>query len=384
MIKRLPRRLPFKEEHHLLREVAREFFQKEVEPFIPQWEKEGMVPREIWEKAGSLGLLCPSFPEEYGGAGGDFLHHVVINEELSKIKGSGFFLPLHSDIVAFYILKYAKEEKKKEWLPDIIAGKKILAVAMTEPEAGSDLARIKTRAEDKGDYFLLNGQKTFISNGYLADLVVVAARTGGEGIGGISLLVVESTQKGFKRGKKLEKIGLKAQDTAELFFEDVEVPKENLLGKKNQGFRYLMQELQQERLSLAISNITAAETILEWTIQYTQERTLFGKKLSSFQNTRFQLAKVLAEQEAVRALVDNVVLEHIQGKKILHTASIAKYLASETLKKHVDICLQFFGGYGYIREYPIARAYEDARVQTIYAGTSEVMLEIIASKGLGI
>ena len=365
MIKRLPRRLPFKEEHHLLREVAREFFQKEVEPFIPQWEKEGMVSREIWEKAGSLGLLCPSFPEEYGGAGGDFLHHVVINEELSKIKGSGFFLPLHSDIVAFYILKYATEEKKREWLPDIIAGKKILAVAMTEPEAGSDLANIKTRAEDKGDYFLLNGQKTFISNGYLADLVVVAARTGGEGIGGISLLVVESHQKGFKRGKKLEKIGLKAQDTAELFFEDVEVPKENLLGKKNQGFRYLMQELQQERLSLAISNISSAEAVLEWTIQYTQERTLFGKKLSSFQNTRFQLAKVLAEQEAVRALVDSVTLEHIQGKKILHTASIAKYLASETLKKHVDICLQFFGGYGYIREYPIARAYEDARVQTI-------------------
>ncbi|MCS6984063.1 MAG: acyl-CoA dehydrogenase family protein [Leptospiraceae bacterium] len=376
------RQLPFSEEHEMFRSMVQDFLKKEVIPYHTQWEEEGIVPREVWEKAGELGMICPNFPEEYGGLGTDFLYNIIVIEELAKAMASGFFISLHADVVAPYILHYGNEEQKRRWLPDIIKGKKILAIAMTEPGAGSDLASLSTKAEDKGDYFLLNGQKTFISNGYLADLVVVAARTG-EGQGGISLLVVERGMEGFERGRKLKKVGLHAQDTAELIFSDVKVPKENLLGKLNQGFRYLMQSLAQERLVLAVSNMTSAEKVLDITVEYVTQRKAFGRKISDFQNTRHKLVDMYVEQECTRAFLDRVILAHMRGEKTTVEASMVKLQCSEMLKRHVDTCLQFFGGYGYMLEYPIAKAYLDARVQTIYAGTSEIMKEII-TRNLGI
>jgi len=384
-LKRLKRILPFTKEHEEFREIVRDFVENEIVPNHDKWEKDKIVPREIWEKAGSLGLICPNFPPEYGGSGTDFLYNVIVIEELARVNASGVFFSLHGDVVAPYILHYGNEEQKKRWLPDIIAGKKILAVGMTEPDAGSDLAGIKTTAIDKGDYYLVNGSKTFISNGYLADLVVTVVKTNPEkGINGISLLVIERGMPGFERGRKLEKIGLHAQDTSELFFNDVKVPKENLLGKEGHGFRYLMSELATERLALAISNMRSVEAVLDLTIEYVKTRKAFGKPVGKFQNTQFKLAEMFTEQCAARAFLDQVILEYMQGKKVTVEASQCKLLCSELLKRHVDECLQFFGGYGYMMEYPIAKAYIDARVQTIYAGTSEIMKEIIASKGLGL
>jgi acyl-CoA dehydrogenase len=384
-LKRLKRILPFTKEHEEFREIVRDFVENEIVPNHDKWEKDKIVPREIWEKAGSLGLICPNFPPEYGGSGTDFLYNVIVIEELARVNASGVFFSLHGDVIAPYILHYGNEEQKKRWLPDIIAGKKILAVGMTEPDAGSDLAGIKTTAIDKGDYYLVNGSKTFISNGYLADLVVTVVKTNPEkGINGISLLVIERGMPGFERGRKLEKIGLHAQDTSELFFNDVKVPKENLLGKEGHGFRYLMSELATERLALAISNMRSVEAVLDLTIEYVKTRKAFGKPVGKFQNTQFKLAEMFTEQCAARAFLDQVILEYMQGKKVTVEASQCKLLCSELLKRHVDECLQFFGGYGYMMEYPIAKAYIDARVQTIYAGTSEIMKEIIASKGLGL
>ena len=381
-VQRMPRSIPFTEEHDMFRKMTADFYKNEVEPHMVEWEKEGQVSREVWEKAGALGLICPNFPEKYGGAGADFLYNTIVIEESAKVRNSGFFLSLHADVVAPYILEFGSEEQKQKYLPDIIAGKKILAISMTEPGTGSDLANIQTRAVDKGDHYLLNGSKTFISNGHLADINIVCARTG-EGQGGISLLIVESDWPGYEKGKKLEKVGLKAQDTAEIHFTDVKVPKENLLGKVNRGFRYLMQELQQERLVLAISNQVAAEMALDMTVQYVHERKAFGKKIGSFQNTRFKLADMLVEQEMSRAFVDQIIMAHNNGDKRMIQASMAKLNCSEMLNKHVNQCLQMFGGYGYMLEYPIARAYLDARIQTIYAGTSEIMKEII-SKAVGL
>ncbi|MFN3603363.1 MAG: acyl-CoA dehydrogenase family protein [Leptonema sp. (in: bacteria)] len=384
-INRLPRIIPFTKEHEEFREMVWDFIEKEIVPYHEKWESENIVPRELWEKAGSIGLLCPNFPQEYGGSGVDFLYNVIVIEEMARAGASGPFFSLHGDVIAPYILHYGTEEQKKRWLPDIISGKKILAIAMTEPDAGSDLAGIKTTAIDKGDYFLVNGSKTFISNGYLADIVVTVVKTNpSKGINGISLLVLERGMEGFERGKKLNKIGLKAQDTAELFFNDVKVPKENLLGKEGHGFRYLMNELATERLVLAISNMRSAEKVLDLTVEYVKTRKAFGKPIGKFQNTQFQLAEMFTEQCAARAFLDQVILEYKNGKKVTVEASQCKLLCSELLKKHVDRCLQFFGGYGYMMEYPIAKAYVDARVQTIYAGTSEIMKEIIASKGLGL
>ncbi len=384
-IKRLKRILPFTEEHEHFRELVCDFVEKEIVPYHKKWEKEKIVPREIWEKAGSLGMLCPNFPVEYGAAGTDFLYNVIVIEELARVGASGVFFSLHSDVVAPYILHYANEEQKKRWLPDIIAGKKILAIAMTEPNAGSDLAGIKTTAVDKGDYYLVNGSKTFISNGYLADLVVTVVKTDfKKGMNGISLLMLERGMEGFERGRKLEKIGLHAQDTAELYFNDVKVPKSNLIGKEGYGFRYLMSELATERLVLAISNMRSAEAVLDITVDYVKTREAFGKPIAKFQNTQFKLAEMFTEQSAARAFLDQVIIEYINGKKVTVEASQCKLLCSELLKRHTDECLQFFGGYGYMMEYPIAKAYIDARVQTIYAGTSEIMKEIIAGKGLGL
>jgi len=329
-LKRLNRILPFTKEHEEFREIVRDFVENEIVPNHDKWEKDKIVPREIWEKAGSLGLICPNFPPEYGGSGTDFLYNVIVIEELARVNASGVFFSLHGDVVAPYILHYGNEEQKKRWLPDIIAGKKILAVGMTEPDAGSDLAGIKTTAIDKGDYYLVNGSKTFISNGYLADLVVTVVKTNPEkGINGISLLVIERGMPGFERGRKLEKIGLHAQDTSELFFNDVKVPKENLLGKEGHGFRYLMSELATERLALAISNMRSVEAVLDLTIEYVKTRKAFGKPVGKFQNTQFKLAEMFTEQCAARAFLDQVILEYMQGKKVTVEASQCKLLCSE-------------------------------------------------------
>lgn len=381
----LSRSIPWTDEHLAFREMTANFVDSEVKPFHEQWEKDKIVPRSVWEKAGKLGLICPNFPEEYGGSGVDFLYNVIVIEELSRAMASGLFISLHADIVAPYVLHYSNDEQKKRWLPGIIDGTKILAVAMTEPNAGSDLAGVGTTAIDKGDHYLVNGSKTFISNGYLADLVVTVVKTDPtKAVNGISLLMIERGMEGFERGRKLEKIGLHAQDTSELFFNDVKVPKENLMGKKNYGFRYLMSELAQERLALAISNMYTAEIVLQETIKYVKTRKIFGKSLGSFQNTKFKLAEMATEQVAARSFVDRIIVNHSKGERNMVHSSQAKLLCSEMLKRHVDECLQFFGGYGYMMEYPIARAYVDARIQTIYAGTSEVMKEIIAGSGLGL
>lgn len=384
-MKRLKRILPFTEEHDAFRAMVADFVDNEVVPHQEQWIKDKMVSREAWSKAGQLGMICPNFPEKYGGSETDFLYNVIVIEELARVGETGLFLSLHGDVIAPYILNHANEEQKKEWLPGIIDGSKILAIGMTEPNAGSDLAGIQATAVDKGDHYLLNGSKTFISNGYLSDYVVTVAKTdASKGMNGISLLMVERGMEGFERGRKLEKIGLHAQDTAELFFTDVKVPKKNLIGKEGYGFRYLMSELATERLVLAISNIRSAEAVLDMTIDYVKTRKVFGKPVSKFQNTQFALADMHTEQCAARTFMDQVILEYMAGKKVTVEASQAKLLCSEMLKRHVDRCLQFFGGFGYMTEYPIARAFLDSRVQTIYAGTSEIMREIIAGKGLGL
>lgn len=382
MVKRLPRLIPFTDEHNAFRKMAADFFAKECTPRIDEWEAAGEVTRDVWEKAGSLGMICPNFPEEYGGLGLDFFYNVIVNEEQAKADVSGFGLPLHADVVAPYILHFGSDEQKKRWLPDIIQGKKILAIAMTEPGTGSDLAAVATRAVDKGDHFILNGSKTFISNGQLCDLCIVAARTG-EGQGGISLLVVERGMPGFERGRKLKKIGMHSQDTSELHFNDVKVPKANLLGRQNAAFRYLMQALAQERLVVAMANMVSSERVLDQTVKYCNERRVFGKPVGSFQNTRFKLVDMYVEQEAARSYLDRVLMMHAAGEKTTAEASAAKLQCSELLQKHASACLQFFGGYGFMMEYPIARAYTDSRVQTIYAGTSEIMREIV-SKNLGL
>lgn len=376
----MKRSLPFTEEHNSFRESTRKFFETEVMPYHEEWEKAGIVSREIWLKAGNAGLLCPDVPEEYGGSGADFLYNLIIIEESSRAGNSGFFVSLHNDIIAPYITEYANEEQKKRWLPGCVSGEKILAIAMTEPGTGSDLKSIRTTAIEKEDHFLLNGSKTFISNGQLADYVIVAAKTSDDAM---SLLMVERGMPGFERGRRLEKIGLKAQDTSELHFTDVKVPKENLIGKKGQGFRYLMTKLAKERLVLAVGATEATAAVHEITLRYLKEREAFGKKIGSFQHIRFKMAEMKTELEVCRSFCDQAVNAIMSGELTTSEASMAKWYSTEMQKRHTDDCLQFFGGYGYMMEYPIARAYLDARVQTIYAGTTEIMKEIIArSMGL--
>ncbi len=376
----MKRILPFTEEHEEFRKVARKFFETEVLPHHEAWEKAGIVPREVWKKAGNAGLVCPDAPAEYGGSGADYLYNVILIEESSRVGNSGFFLSLHNDIVAPYLYEYCNEEQIRRWLPGCISGEKILAIAMTEPDAGSDLKGIRTTAIDKGDHFVLNGSKTFISNGQLADYIITAAKTGDQSM---SLLMVEADRKGFVRGRRLDKIGLKAQDTSELHFEDVIVPKENLLGKKGQGFRYLMNKLAKERLALAVASVEATYLIHKITLQYIKERKAFGQKIGSFQHIKFKMAEMATEVEMARAFTDNAIMAIINNSLTTAEASMAKWYATEMQKRHTDECLQFFGGYGYMMEYPIARAYLDARIQTIYAGTTEIMKEIIA-RSLGL
>ncbi len=369
----------FTEEHEMLRDAVKDFFQKEVVPFHDQWEQDGQVSREVWLKAGEMGILCPGTPVEYGGPGLDFLYSAVIIEELSKTgcTGPGFFL--HSDIVAPYILHYGTEQQKKTWLPKMVSGEAITAIAMSEPSAGSDLQGIKTTAVKQGDHYIVNGSKTFITNGYMSDMVIVVVKTDpNAGAKGTSLLLMESSMAGFSKGKPLKKIGMKAQDTCEMFFDNVKVPVSNLLGKEGQGFNYLMQELPQERLLVGIMAIISAEIAIEKTIQYTKERIAFGKPISAFQNTRFKLAEMATETQIGRIFVDKCIELHLKKELDIPTAAMVKYAMTDLQCKVVDECLQFHGGYGYVWEYWIARAYADCRVQKIYAGANEIMKEIIS------
>ncbi|MES2288038.1 MAG: acyl-CoA dehydrogenase family protein [Bacteroidota bacterium] len=374
----IPRTL-FTEEHEMLRIAVRDFFQKEIVPFHDKWEQEGQISREAWLKAGEMGILCPCAPVEYGGPGTDFLYSAIIIEELSKTgcTGPGFFL--HSDIVAPYILHYGTEEQKKKWIPKMVSGEAITAIAMSEPSAGSDLQGIKTTAVKQGDHYIVNGSKTFITNGYMSDMVIVVVKTDpAAGAKGTSLLIMDNTMEGYSKGTPLKKIGMKAQDTCEMFFDNVKVPVSCLLGKEGEGFNYLMQELPQERLLVGIMGITTAETAIEKTIQYTKERIAFGKPVASFQNTRFKLAEMATETQIGRVFVDKCIELHLNKKLDIPTAAMLKFSMTDLQCKVVDECLQLHGGYGYIWEYWIARAYADSRVQKIYAGTNEIMKEIVS------
>jgi alkylation response protein AidB-like acyl-CoA dehydrogenase len=377
----------FMEEHKLFRDSYRHFVEKEIVPHYAQWEKDGHVSRELWLKAGEQGFLGLNVPEEYGGAGvDDYRYSVIMMEEIARarVASAGGGMGLHNDIVIPYLLAYATPEQKRRWLPGMCSGELISAIAMTEPDTGSDLAAVRTTAFKQGDYYLVNGQKTFITNGYLADLVIAVVKTNPSlGHKGISLLIVERGMEGFKRGRLLDKVGLKAQDTAELIFEDVQVPVSNLLGEEGQGFYYLMRQLARERLNVAVGAMAACETALEITLDYCKQRTAFGKPIGSFQNSRFKLAEMKTEIEIGRVFVDRCIEELLEGTLTAEVAAMAKWWTSDLQKRVVDECVQLHGGYGYMLEYPIARAYLDARVQSIYAGTNEIMKEIIG-RSLGV
>jgi acyl-CoA dehydrogenase len=369
----------FKEEHHLFRESAKRFVDEEITPHHARWEKEGVVDRALWTKAGAAGLLCTNIPEEYGGGGGDFLTSVILIEEMMRHVYTGPGFRLHSDIVAPYILNNASEHLKREWLPKMARGEAIGALAMTEPGAGSDLQAIRTTAVRDGNHYVINGQKTFITNGQLADFIVVAAKTDPKaGAKGVSLIIVEADREGFSRGRNLEKIGLKAQDTSELFFDNVRVPATNIIGEEGRGFAYMMNELPRERLLVSISAVAVIEASLAWTVAYTRERKAFGKSLAEFQNTRFKLAEVKTEATVARVFLNDCLAKHMRGELDIPTAAMCKWWLTELQGRVVDTCLQLFGGYGYMWEYPIARAYADSRIQRIYAGTTEIMKEIVA------
>jgi acyl-CoA dehydrogenase len=373
-------------EHHLeFRDTVRKFLEKEVAPHHAQWEEQGYVDREVWLKAGRAGLLCTSMPEEYGGADADKLFSVVIFEEIARQGFTGLGFGLHSEIVAPYILRYGTDEQKRRLLPAMARGEVVGAIAMSEPAAGSDLQGVRTTAADTGDHFVLNGSKTFITNGWHADVVITVAKTDpGAGAKGTSLLLVERGMAGFEKGKRLKKVGMKAQDTSELFFDNVRVPKTNLLGDLNRGFVYLMQELPWERLQIAITAVEASQAAIDWTVDYTKERKAFGTTVASFQTTRFTLAELQTEVQVARVFVDRCIELLMQGKLDTATASMAKYWCSDLQCKVIDACVQLHGGYGFMWEYPIARAWADARVQRIYGGTNEIMKEVITrSMGLG-
>ena len=377
----------FTEDHELFRQSVRDFIAREITPNNAAWEKNKMVSRESWRKLGENGFLCIQAPEAYGGLGlQDFRYNAIFIEELglSSCSGPAIGYPLHSDIVFPYIQHYRTDEAKSKYIPGMIKGDLIGAIAMTEPGAGSDLQAIRATAADKGDHYLLNGSKTFITNGYLCDLVVVAAKTDpNKGAKGISLFVVDKDMEGFTKGVPFDKVGLHAQDTCELFFEDVKVPKGNLLGEVGEGFKYLMTELAQERLIVALAAVALAESTFLSTVEYVKNRPAFGRMVSDFQNTRFKLAEMGAKLEQGRIYVDQLVMLHNDKKVDGAMASSAKYLMTELQCNVSDECVQLHGGYGYMWEYSVARAFADARVQRIYAGTNEIMKELIARKILG-
>jgi acyl-CoA dehydrogenase len=376
----------FSSEHDLFRQSFRQFLEREVKPHQARWRDQGSVDREVWRKAGAAGFLCPWLDEKYGGPGADFLCSVVIMEEMAYAYESGFALALHSDVVVPYLHAFGNEEQKQRWLPGCASGELVTAIAMTEPGTGSDLAAIATTAKRDGDDYVINGSKTFISNGQLCDLCIVAAKTDPDPANahrGISLFVVEAGRAGFSKGKKLEKMGMASQDTSELHFEDCRVPAANRLGQEGAGFIQLMTNLQQERLVVAIGAQAGSEQVLTDTIAYTKERKAFGKPISKFQNTQFKLVECATKVEIGRAFLDKLVAEHVAGKHLVKECSMAKFWLTDTSQEIIDECLQFFGGYGYMIEYPVTRAFMDARVARIFAGTNEIM-KIIVAKQMGL
>ena len=374
----IPRNL-YDSDHEMFRDSLRKFLEVEAMPHHEQWEKDGMVSDEIWLKAGEQGFLCPMIPEEYGGLATDFRYNCIVNEEIGRSGCTGLGWTLHNDITVPYIVRYGSEEQKKKYLPRFITGELITAIAMTEAGAGSDLQGTKTTAVLDGDHYILNGSKTFITNGQKAGLVIVVAKTDSSaGSKGISLFLVEADLPGFSKGKNLNKLGLKAQDTSELFFQDVRVPKENLLGEEGRGFIYLMQDLPQERLSIAVGAVANAKAILEATIDYTKERKAFGTTVASFQNTQFKLAELSAEIDCAEVYTDRCTELLLDDKLDTVTASKAKLLTTDLQCKVADECLQLFGGWGYMWEYPVCRAFADSRIQRIYGGTNEIMKLIIS------
>ncbi len=372
-------------EHEDFRKTARTFYEREVVPHHDQWEQDGIVPRDLWLKAGEAGLLCFDVAEEYGGAGvDDFRYNVILSEEQTRANASGPGFSVHTDIIVPYLSSLGTEEQKQRWLPGTVSGEIITAIAMTEPGTGSDLQGIRTSAVDKGDHYLLNGSKTFISNGINADLVIVVARTDADaGHKGISLLVVERGMEGFDRGRNLDKIGLHAQDTAELSFTDVVVPKENLLGEEGEGFIYLMMNLPQERLIIAAQAVAACESILGLCLDYAKTREAFGKPIGKFQHNRFLVAEMATEARVARAFIDDCLRKHLDGNLTAVDAAMAKWWATELQNKMVNQGVQLHGGYGYMMEFPIAKAYLDSRISTIYGGTTEIQKEIIG-RSLGL
>jgi acyl-CoA dehydrogenase len=374
------KRTVFDSEQDMFRDSFRKFLLEEAVPHHEQWEKDGQVSRQFWKKAGEMGYLSPTVPEAYGGVEVDFRYNAVVAEEVANFGLTGIGFGLHSDIAVPYIMAYGTEEQKKKYLPGCVNGDIITAIAMTEPGTGSDLQGVKTSAvlSDDGEHYILNGSKTFITNGQLADLVIVVAKTDpSAGAKGTSLLLLEAGTEGFVKGQNLHKIGMKAQDTSELFFQDVKVPKANLLGTEGMGFIYLMQELPQERLSVSLSAIACAESILEQTVTYVKDRKAFGKSIASFQNTQFKLAEMSSTVTMARVFIDKCLELHLEKELDAVTAAKLKLLTTDIQCDVVDECLQLHGGYGYMWEYPVARAYADARVQKIYAGTNEIMKLII-------
>ncbi len=372
------KRTLFTSEHETFRDSVRRFVDLELAPYHAEWERNKLVPRQVWRMAGEAGLLCCSLPTEYGGAGADWLYSVTVIEELAfgGITGPGFMV--HSEMVAPYLLAWGSEELKQKWLPRMVSGEAIGAVGMTEPGAGSDLKALRCRAERDGDHYVINGQKTYISNGQNCDFVLLACKTDPDaGAKGVSIVLTESSRKGFERGRNLEKIGLKAQDTSELFFANVRVPVGNLLGEEGHGFKMLLTKLAQERLTQAVRSICVAEATIEATVTYTRERKAFGRTIADFQNTQFVLAQLAAETTALRVYTDWCIAQHLTGELSPVDAAKAKLLVTDLHCKVVDQCLQFFGGYGYMVEYPIARAYIDARITRIAGGAAEVMKQII-------
>ena len=375
----------YEPEHDAFRDAVRSFMVKHVAPYHAEWEKAGIVDRSVWVEAGKQGLLGMDVPEQYGGGGTkDFRYNCIVSEEVTRVGGSGVGFTLHNDVMAPYLLDLTTEEQKDRWLPGFTSGELITAIAMSEPGAGSDLQGLKTRAVRDGSDFVLSGSKTFITNGINADLVLVVAQTDPDkGAHGFSLLMVERGMAGFERGRNLDKVGMKAQDTAELFFDEVRVPATNLVGRLDGGFVHLMDALPQERLSIAVVAVAAAQNVFELTLEYCKGRTAFGRPIGSFQHNRFVLAEMATEIEIARHYIEKSVLEHNAGRYSVQDAAMAKWWTTELQKRVVDQCVQLHGGYGYMLEYPVAKAFIDSRVSTIYGGTTEVMKEIIG-RSLGV
>lgn len=368
----------FSEEHDAFRDMVRKFIDNEIAPYHAAWEHDGIVPRELWRKAGAAGMLCCTIPEEYGGAGADYLFDVVVFEEMARSGYTGPGFMIHCDLVATYVKSFGTEAQKKQWLPKMVRGEAIGSLGMTEPHAGSDLKAIRTKAVRDGDDFVISGQKVFISNGQLCDVIVLATKTDSTaGAKGVTLFLVDTSLPGFRRGKNLQKLGMKGQDTSEMFFDEVRVPASAMLGEEGRGFELMMTKLAQERLAQAIRSATVAETVVEWTVDYVANRKAFGKTIGDFQNTQFKLAELKTEAVVGRQFTDKCIESFMQGELDAVDAAMAKMWLSNTHCKIVDECLQLFGGWGYMWEYPIARAYADARIVKIAGGSIEVMKHII-------